>query len=245
MPRELTPDEVFEALDGALEETSDAARADIFSTALDTTPWNELEIIEHDGYLYFPDKIYRRNRTGNFEATDIRIRVPRLPDIRKSRVRAHELAEETGIDAKRDPQEFAALESLCTLWRAIRSPKTPYEPLEIDELTLEKKYDDDSLTLVAKRMNYYREQLNPQTKKLTRADFLALIASVSERRDISPLAAIDGATQSAFIVTTACLLQSLMTAPSSSQSSEISTPVSSPTTDSTSSSPEEPSGTTS
>jgi hypothetical protein len=245
MPRELTPEEVMEVLDETLDDEIDAARSDIFSKAIETKPWSELEIVEHQGYLYFPDQILRRRKDGKFESVPIRVRVPRLVDNRKARIRAHELAAQEGIDLKRDPLEFASLETICNLWRAVRSPTPPYESLTMDELELERTYEEDSLTLVAKRMNFYREQLNPHVKKLTRSDYMALLSSISERRDVSPLVGIDGATQNAFIVTTALLLRSLMTAPSSSPSSETSTPDSSTPESSGSSSAEGPPDTTS
>jgi len=47
--------------------------------------WGELEVLEQDGRLFFPEKIYKRGAKGEFDGTDVLLTVPREPDLRWAR----------------------------------------------------------------------------------------------------------------------------------------------------------------
>jgi hypothetical protein len=219
---EITESELAQAL----SEEADVERLQVLQDELEGKSWTDLEVKEHAGYLLFADKIWRRNKAGKFEARTVMIRVPRSHEMRKARAEAHRIAKLDGIDPKVDPVQFDNLENYCIMQVAIRNDTAPFEPLYTSVADLEKNVDEGSLELIWAKLGAYKRKLNPRPGKLSRAHFIAMIASIAERREIDPLVVTDGATQSAFIVTTASLLHSLMMTPSTSQSFETSTPAS-------------------
>lgn len=241
---ELDLAELEELLGGALSDEPDAARLEVFRDQVLAKSWEQLEAVERGDHLLFPEKLWKRKKSGKFEVTEVMIQVPRLGDMRKARALAQRIAAEDGIDPKRDPTEFDNLESSCILAYAVRERSHPYSFLFAadkdtpDVRMLERSFDEGSLSHLFARLAPYKAMLNPQVAKLTRDDFIAIIAAIAERRDIGPLHATDGPTQSACIVTMASLLMSLMTRRPSSPSPETSTRESSDSESSTSSSAE-------
>jgi hypothetical protein len=237
MPRveDATLIEIEEMMGGALTDEPDAARLDVWQDQILKRTWEELEAIEQNDSIYFPEKLWRRKANGKFEAEKVTVRVPRLPEMRAARAEAKKIAAEDGIDPKLDPIEFENLEDVCILARAVRNSTAPFEQLHPDPRVFEKKYDEASLTQLKVKMGAYKELLDPRPAKITREQFIATIAAVAERRDISPLRVIAGSAANSCIVTMASLLHSLMTRQPSSPSSESSTPEHSATENSTSS----------
>jgi hypothetical protein len=226
---ELLDPEEFEALMGdALSIEQDTARAEAFRDQMLKKSWAELEVVERGERLLFPEKLWKRVKDGRFQVTPIMVQVPRLDEMRTARAMAHRIAAADGIDPKRDPIEFENIENVCIMSWAVRDATSPYSFMFAaskdlpDPRMLEKKFDEGSLAHLWARLKPYKDLLNPQLSKLTRADFMAVIAAVAERRDIAPLHAIDGPAQNSCIVTMACLLHSLMTRLSLSLSSETS-----------------------
>lgn len=232
MAKEMVLDEEeFARLMGdAFGEEPDAARVEIFYDQLAKKSWGELEAVERGDHLLFPEKLWKRNKAGKFEVTPIMVQVPRMGDMRKARALAHVIAREDGIDPKFDSHLFDDLENVCIMAYAVRDATSPYSFMFArdkdtpDPRMLERKFDEGSLSHLWSRLAPYKQLLNPQLTRVTRDEFMAVIAAIAERRDIAPLLAIDGLARDSCIVTMACLLQSLMTRQSSSQSSESSTP---------------------
>lgn len=243
MAKEETIELTIDELELALAAEADVERLQVFQDELLDKSWDELEVEEFAGYLLFPEKLWKRAKNGKFVAEKVMVRVPRGHEMRKARAEAHRIAKKDGIDPKVDVQQFDNLENYCILQQAIRSPTAPYEPLRTSVEELEKNYDEGSIELLLAKMGAYKRKLNPRLGSVSRAQFIALVASIAERRSIAPLLVTDGAVQNSFIISMASLLQSLMTQPSSSPSSETSTLEPSPSESSTRSSEGEGSST--
>jgi len=224
MPRQVDLEEEFEALTGE----PDPQRAAVFAEEILAKKWSELEeLVEHAEYVLFPEKLYKRKKTGEFEAIKVMVRVPRKHEMRKARVLARRIAAEDDIDEKLDRDLFDDLETICIMSLCVRNVKAPYEPLHPDPRDFDKLYDTVSTVHLWGKLDRYRELLNPRATKLGVNEVVALIGAIAERRDIRPLHAIDGHEQASFIVSMACLLKRWMMELSSSPSSETSTPAAS------------------
>jgi hypothetical protein len=189
--------------------------------------WAQLEVVEHAGYLLFPDKIYKAQKSGKFKSEDVMLRVPRWNEQRQARVKARELAAREGIDEEKDRDLFENLENMCIMAVAIRSPTEPYEPFISDvqggALALEKTYDGPGLTQIWEKIDKLNDLINPAPEAITKAEMVALLAAISEARNILPLVAYAPGAQAFFIVTMADLLMSYLDPKSSSESSALST----------------------
>ena len=193
--------------------------------------WSELKVIESAGSLLFPDKIYRRRADGSFEGTDIKIRVPREADVRKSRIMAREIALDEKMDLDRDRALVENLETTCRLSLCIlmghpgkdpRDGSEFYEPFELDPRTLEKVYDRASLTQLWAKIDTLANIVDPRSNTIAPEEMLALMGHIAEVRHIGPLHAFGAVAQNSFIVSMASLLLTLLAsksslAPSSSQ----------------------------
>jgi len=190
--------------------------------------WGELETVEAGGYLLFPAEIYRRKKNGSFEATPIKLRVPREHENRKARVQARQIALKDGLDLDRDKDLVENLEVYCTLSMAMRNPKPMdngvYEEFDPFPESLEKRYDKASMTALYSQLMALSELVNPQPNKISKEEMLALIAAIAKERNILPLAVFGPDSQASFIVSMAELLWSLLESKSSSDLSAPSTP---------------------
>lgn len=198
--------------------------AKLVAYELSSKKWEELEAIEFNDRLLFPDVLHVRKKNGEFEAVKITFRVPRLPEIREARAEAKRMAREAEIDPDVDKDLFGDLDISCLLWHAIRNNTAPYEPYEVDVEALEKKFDRDVLKLAWAKLEGYRRVVDPRPAAITREQVLAVVASIAKKRDISPLHVFDGPAQSGCVVFMASLLQKFLTSEPSKPSSESSTP---------------------
>lgn len=189
--------------------------------------WAQLEVVEHAGYLLFPDKLYKADKNGKMTPEDVMIRVPRFHELRQARVKAREIADEEGIDETKDAHLFENLENMCIMAIAIRSPTEPYEPFISDvqggARTLEKKYDVASLMQIWGKIDKLHQLIDPAPEAITRPEMMALLSAIAEARNVLPLLVYGQGAQSFFIVTMADLLLSYLERKSSSESSEHST----------------------
>jgi len=204
---------------------------------LATKRWDDLGVLEYEGRLLFPEKIFYRSKEGKFVSDDCLLVIPRGSDLRRARVEAYALAEKSKINPKTDSDLFGDLETMSILWSAIRSPKMPEEggfpePLCYDAIELEKKYDRPPLMQVNAKLEHIRRIIDPQVSGLSGPEFAALTATMVARQDLSPLFVCDGATQTVLLLTLAALHQACVKVRSSHGSSEPSTADSSPRTNS-------------
>lgn len=233
----VSEEELLAALDQAAEARPDLGEHfENVSRYLASRKWGELEVIEHAGYLLFPDEIQRRVRGGKFEAKPVMVRVPRGHEMRKARATARELfKKDEHLDPIADRDLFDKFENLVILSIAIRNTSDPYEPLVGSVKELEHDYDLMSLKQVWEKLDAYNAMLNPQPELFTRPQFIALVAAIAEGRSIVPLDAISLDARGSFVITMAVLLHSFLASKSSSVSSGTSTPAASPTQSSSSS----------
>lgn len=185
--------------------------AQLVAYELSAQKWEELEAIEFNTRLIFPDALHVRKRDGSFEQVKVAFRVPRGPELREARQEARQLAAEDGIDEHKDRELFADLDTTCILWRAIRNTTAPYEPFESDVAALEKRFDRDVLKLAWAKLEGYRRVVDPRPAAITKEQVLAVVDAIAKRRDISPLHVFDGPAQSACVVFMASLLTRLGT----------------------------------
>jgi hypothetical protein len=195
--------------------------------ALLSKSWDDYEILEHAGNLFFPAELKRIQKTGEFEIIKVLLRVPREPDNRKFRIEARKIALEDGLDLKEDADLVDNLEIICTMAWAIRNTTAPYEPWEPDPKALEKRYDRGSIMQLWGQLDALATAIDPAAKELDDAQMSAVLAAIAKERSIRPLAVLGPDAQSGFIVTMADRLLSYMAQKSSSDASEPSTPGSS------------------
>lgn len=182
--------------------------------------WGELEVLEHAGYLLFPDVLLRRQRDGSFKQEPVMLRVPREPDMRKARVEARAIFKKEGLDEKLDRVMFSNLESFCILAEACRNVSPPHEPWVPDARDLEKNYDKASLMQLWEKLERLNDVVNPAPEKISPQEMLVLLAAIAKERNIGPLAVYGSAAQTSFVVTMVDLLLSLSESKSSSELSE-------------------------
>lgn len=186
--------------------------------------WDELESLEHAGYVLFPETLYRKRADGTLDKIPICLRVLRPHERREARTAARVIAAEDKLDPKLDPDLFDDLDTICLLSHAIRNRTHPHERFVPDPRELERDYDERSLDLLWGHHQAYRRLLDPRPKELSDAETIALIAAIAKGRNIGPLVAIGGAEQESLVVTMACLLHSSLSSSSSSPPSETLTP---------------------
>ena len=186
--------------------------------------WDELEAVEHDDALHFPEELVRKRADGKWERIPVLLKVPREPEMRKARIKARNWAKEEGLDPELDSEYFDNMDSLCVLSVALRSTTPPHEPFEPFPETLEKRYDRPCLDALWAKLEQYRKVIDPRPDELDEMQTLGLIAAIAEARNLVPLVAFAGDLQTSFVVSMAERHQSLLESKSSSEPSEPSTP---------------------
>ncbi len=195
--------------------------------------WAELEAIENDGRLLFPDKIYKRNAKGEVQGIDVMLQVPREADNRFAKLKARELGLAAGADMDRDKDDiFEQLEMLCLLWKCIRSTTHPYEPLVMEPLELEKFYDLTSLVNIYGKIDTLSGMLNPHVDALAEEDCWALVGAITTSENILPLHVCAPDSQNTFVLFMAAQLFRSQEYKSYLESQEDLTPARSPSSDS-------------
>ncbi|MCP4674344.1 MAG: hypothetical protein GY854_02265 [Deltaproteobacteria bacterium] len=189
--------------------------------------WGELEVLEVAGRLLFPDKIYRRTKDGSFNEVPVLIQVPRLPELRKARVEARQIAKEDGLDLKLDSDLVDDLEVVCTLSHAIRNVKPDHEPWEPYPRALEKHYDKTSLQQIWAKIDALTKVVDPAPDKISPNEMIALMSAIAKERNLGPLFVYGSAAQTTFVVSMVDQLLSLLESKLSSEPSEPSTQASS------------------
>lgn len=150
--------------------------------------WAELEAIEHNERLLFPNKLFKRKANGDVETIDVMFQVPREADNRKAKLKAREIGLAAGADLDRDKADiFEQLEMLSLLWLCIRNNTPPYEPLTMDPLELEKYYDTSVLINAYGRIDTLAGMLNPHVDELSQEACWALVGAIATSENILPL----------------------------------------------------------
>ena len=179
--------------------------------------WSELQVLEHYGYILFPEKLYRRKPNGSFEEKEIYLRVPREPELRAARVSSRKIAESEGLDLDRDRDLVETLECICILSVAIRNNTKPYEPWEPDPKILEKTWDRGSLTQLWAKLNEYMRVIDPRPETISKEEMIVLMANIAKEGNIYPLHVYGQVAQNSFIITMANLSLSYLESKSSSE----------------------------
>src|SRR5262245_30238211 len=94
---------------------------------LDGKAWEELEALEFDGRLLFPDVLKVLSKDGTFREVPIMLRVPRADERLKARVEARKWCKKLELDPEKDAGQFDALETYCLVARSVRERKPPHE----------------------------------------------------------------------------------------------------------------------
>jgi len=168
--------------------------------------WSEIEALEHNDYVMFPDKLIRRQADGGWETKDVMLRVPREHELRKARVQARELAKREHISEEKDQDLFANLENMSILAIAIRNDTKPHEPWEPEPLALERRYDKVCLQRLWEKVDRLNDILNPSPNQLSSAEIVVLIAAIANARNLGPLVVYGPGAQTSFVVSMVDLL---------------------------------------
>lgn len=185
--------------------------------------WDELEVLEQDDRLYFPDTIRVREKGGKLRETKVTVRVLRKDERRKARNDTVELAAELKVDREKEPDLFDELDTLCILARAIRDPEPPYDQ-HLKAKDLESRYDMRSLEELWSKYKVYEDLTDPRDPIQTDVQFWAIVAAIGRKRNILPLTECESLSQNACILR---LVDTALTSPTFNswfESLESSTP---------------------
>ena len=187
----------------------------------------DLDIVEAGNRLLFADSIKRLGPKGQLVEEQIRVRVPRQLEIVKARAEAKALAEKYKIDREKDEDLFSRIDDLCLLAQAIREFNEPHGQAYTAEQYLN-SYDPTSLDDLRGRLTVYTDMANPCITELTPEAVVDAAVAIASKKNISPLADIDGQEHGSFIVSMATMLTGFLIQSSFKQSQENSTPEPSP-----------------
>lgn len=172
--------------------------------------WKGLEVLEQDGRLLFPDKIYRRKVDGSFEGQAVLLQVPREPDIRWARLEARRLASASNppLNPERDRDLIENLEAMCLVSRCMRDPKVPTREFDPSPEHLEEAWDKGALTQIYEKLDRLAQVVDPRPETIGEDEVLAVVAAIVKARNILPLVVYAPAAQNICVVTMADLLVS-------------------------------------
>jgi hypothetical protein len=174
--------------------------------------WKGLEVLEQDGRILFPDKIYKRSVDGSFEGHAVLLQVPREPDLRWARLEARRLAMESKppLDPERDRDLIENLEAMCLVSRCMRDPKVPAREFDPDPEHLEAAWDKGALTQIYEKLDRLAQVLDPRPESISEDEMFAVVAAIVKARNILPLAVYGPAAQNICVVTMADQLVTLL-----------------------------------
>jgi hypothetical protein len=167
--------------------------------ALRGKTWEELEALEHQERVLFPDTIRVRDRRGEVREIAVTVRVLREPERRRARVEARKRAVAEGLDLDRDADQCGVLDRLHQLARAIRDPKPPHDQHATAEM-LESSYDLSALDELWERYQVYEERQDPRLDITDEATMWAAIGAVAKAGNPLPLAGLVSRFQQSCIV---------------------------------------------
>ena len=173
--------------------------ADDIRKALRGKSWEEIEALEHEGRVLFPDSIRFRARDGSVTEVAILVRALRNHERRKARVEARDRAKQDGLDLDRDADLCATLDRLYQLARAIREVKEPHEQHATAEM-LEQNYDGRSLDELWSRYEVYCDRSDPRIEITDEAQLWAALGEVARVGNILPLTGLESFSQNGCIV---------------------------------------------
>jgi len=182
--------------------------------------WGDLEVLEQDGRLLFPEHLYKRQSGGGFKAIPVLMRVLREPEIRQARLKAREIFEREGMRLPDDRVQFDNLEVICQLSLAMMDPDKPDTQWDPFPESLEQHYDRESLQQLYTKLEHLCRVVDPSPDQISEGEMIALVAKIVRERDISPLAVYGPGAQNSFILSMADLLVPVLLSKSSSDSSE-------------------------
>jgi hypothetical protein len=175
----------------------------------------ELGLIEHGGRILFPDKIRRLKTDGTFDDVEVRVRVPRTPELLQARSDAREFFRKRKMDPKEDADLFDQLDTMAILARALRDKTPPHDQFQPLEYLLStepgKGFDTESLMDVWTRLEVYRKMIDPRVTAASEEDVIRTAFAIDRVQNISPLAAIAGSELDSFMTTMGSLLARSLT----------------------------------
>jgi hypothetical protein len=174
--------------------------------------WKGLEVLESDGRLLFPDKIYRRRADGSFDGQAVLLQVPREPDLRWARLQARKLAAQSDppMDLEHDRDLIENLEAMCLVSRCMRDPKVPEREFDPSPEHLEAAWDKGALTQIYEKLDRLAQVVDPRPETIGESEMLAVVAAIVKARNILPLAVYAPAAQNICVVTMADRLVTLL-----------------------------------
>ena len=192
-----------------------------FHRWIEGAAFEEMQALEFEGRLYFPETLKRRNAKGQLVEVAIMLRVPRQEERAKARVDARKWCEKLGLDPEKNPDHADSFDTLCLCARAIRDVEPPHAQHMMAH-DLVGAYDTKVLLDVWDRLNFYDRLIDPRPEELDDATFEKLVHAVRKAGNLRPLAAIAGSAQDSFVLRMARDLSSSLTDRSSAPSRETS-----------------------
>ena len=186
---------------------------------LTTKKWEELEVLEHYGYLLFPETLYKRGKGGEFDKLEIMMRVPRPHEQRKCRVAARAVALKEGLDLSRDRDLVDDIETIHVLAESIRNTSEPYERMMPPE-ELEAGWDKPCLVQLWAKLDALIQMVDPRPEEISNEEVMAVISRLAQEDTAAPLAVYGPGVQTFLLRTMAALSLSYLGSKSSSGSPE-------------------------
>lgn len=183
--------------------------------------WDELEVLEHAGYLLFPETLLKRKKDGSYEPTPILLRIPRPHEMRAIRVQVRKQAEKEGIDPRLDADLFSDMETFAQLAEAIRNVTEPHERWKTSA-ELERNYDKSCLVQMWRKVDALVHVVDPAPDTISPAEMMAVMAQIVSEKHLGPLALYGQGAQTSLVCTMAALSLNYLASKSSSGSPEAS-----------------------
>jgi hypothetical protein len=167
--------------------------------ALAAKRWDELEALEHEGRVLYPEVIRSRGKGGVLKEVPVAIRVLRKDERRKAKLEAEDWAKEEKLDRDREPGLFDDMDTLCILARALREPKAPHDQFATFK-ALEHDYDMRSLDELWSKYKIYEDLTDPRDGIQTDVEFWAVVGAIGRTRNILPLTECESPAQNGCIL---------------------------------------------
>lgn len=173
--------------------------------------WEELEAIEYEDRVLYPDALRLRTAKGDVREIKVMVQVLRKPERRRAFLEAVKIAQAAGVLPKEmpdfsnvraraiDEQLFDDLDTLCIMARAIRDVEPPHVQHKTPEM-LEAEYDMRSIEELWSRYKVYEDRSDPRLEITDEKRMWKATHAIAKAGNILPLTGAESLSQNACIV---------------------------------------------
>lgn len=193
---------------------------------------SDLETIEFEGRLMYPDTLKRRGRKDAVIEEPVLFCPANTAELTAATREARNLIAKdekrptlTVEEAKAlvGPTRWEEIENVHVLSKVLRYVEPPHKPRWGAEF-LATAFPRAALTEAWDRLEFYTQRDELRLDGLSEEDFVVMVNAIARVKHTGPLVVIDGSARESFVSSMAVRLQSFLTSSSSSPSGETSTP---------------------